>query len=1110
MVSTGKLLILATVGGVALILGTVALGLTLLLNQRTALQQKNKAPNPKTPENAAPVLEDQRYQTSLDINHYNQKLNRYKTFASDPTSTVLSSEAHFKLALELFGDNFPLGEFEEKEVSPFVGYTADSPSADSVSSYKTTVSDLKSLSLSSLVRWCTSYVSAAKARIERSASRRRQQERRKRRGRRDVMEELAWEHLIKAAELGYPDAQYILGNAYVSGMFWGGQATSSMSNGGRNVSLGLANWHMAAIGGSIEAAVNLGNRYLSTDEKDENEGYGVTVPHGEQCKMAKAYYEEAAHGIIDVLESGPSRGKVTPAVDKHRLYEVFIAGAASKLASYNKPDELQEALEYYKLRASNVDSSTSKSSIDVHAALTLAQFHHYGIKGVWQDLNQALKYYEIAGGAGSREAAGQAGMFHFFGIGYDNYENITSFASFGDRSQSSKTPLDETLHPIKFGNLYKAYEYLSKATSTIGIEDCYRRKPRGRSMGDDGSCDSEGLNGMGLLHLFGLPGVIRKNRELAIRYFQLAKESQNMDANFHLAMIYMGWMKQPPLGDDQGDNVRVNRVDERTNNIRDEVYDDSEHTINPMQSISLGDMAFLDEDGNQMTFDDMVEMLGPEGVNMVNQLHNQVQLNNMDIPEDVDNAVIIEDGENLPPQVRALMQNIALAAAKGAGKADGIEGELSDGLGYKIKTQLIYPNNHRHNPTPSTNSQPTKADYQHAVNHLELAAKSGHVQASHRLATIYSHGIPSPNHPGSYLVQPNCQSSLRLFRQVVEHSPYVSLRSRRAYKQYMAGDATSSLLNYLVLAEGGSEIGQLNAAWLLEQGYCLNMSKRNCLRASLRMWKAAAHQGSSEATLRVGDFYYYGKMYVAEQSEPQGKNDDIYENELWYNKLYRWILYPEQMMKEGRVCLIKYMKQVLNSRKKDIPPSQSCIATDDKTCPAEEIPPEQPKKIIETDMETAAKYYRLAAEGSGSWNQRANYNLGYMHEWGLGLKQDFPLAKRHYDLARSTNTAVVVQMALFSMNVHHKIHNLKNFLTRWWKELDDEVNNNLLDEDASIMKQAGYRLKYVIHKYVPKTYHPRWKVIMSHMVVLDWEMFGIICLSLVLIKFLMTLRQRRG
>lgn len=1194
MVSTGKLMILATVGGVTLILGTVALGLTLLLNQRTAIKLKNTSNNHNNkvsnhnndnkdsftssnvpqPQHQQQQNQNQnqhgQYQINLDNDYYSKKLNEYKTYGPDPTSTELSSEAHFKLAIELFGidgtgsgsSSFPLGEFEEKETSPFVINTpsgssssllSGSSSSNNMNSYMTSVSDLKSISLSSLIKWGSTYISNAQAKIQRSANKRRQQKRRKRRGNKNEMEDLAWEHLRKAAELGYPDAQYVLGNAYISGMFWkdGGEATSSMTNGGRNVSLGLANWHMAAIGGNIEAAVNLGFRYYSSDEKNNNEeaDYGVAVLPGQRCKMAKAYYEEAAHGVIDALEQGPSRGKVTPAIDRHKLSEIFVAGTSSGLSGYNKPDELKEALEYYRLRAMSVDKS-NPSSMDVHAALTLAQFHHYGLRGVLQDLNQALKFYEIAANGGNREAAGMAGSFHFFGLGYDNYSNITSFTTAGtspntnnnDNGEDStngpsssiiNTPFDETLHPIQFGNLYKAHEYLVKATSTGGIEECFRRSKKKE---DTDKCDAEGLNGMGLLHLFGLPGVIKKNRAVAIRYFQLGKAGGSVDATFHIALVYMGWMKQRlPEG---SNNIKKENKEHMTR-VEEEFDDDNYLTqaISPM-NLNLDNMKFIDNDGNPMTVEEMAELLGPNGMELLNQLEmdvdNGIQEGGFAAGANFDDGDVMVEGGNVPPQVRGLLQKIALAAAKGAGKA---EGNFDDGSEYKIQTKVVYANKDSsyggHNG-PSSNSHPTKSDYESAIHELSQAVANRHIQAAHRLATIYSHGIPHPRYPQQYLVPKNCQAALRLFKQVTDNSPYVSRRSRRAYKQYMSGDVTSSLLNYLVLAEGGSEVGQLNAAWLLEQGYCLNMSNRNCLRASLRMWRAAARQGSSEASLRVGDFYYYGKMAHAEQKK-QSKSKynniddefDIFDNELWYNKIYRWILYPEQMMKEGRAYLIKYIKHTLNSRSKEksnesssssVPPSShTCIATDDKTCPAEEqttdassSEQQHQDNTLPHDMTTAAMYYRKAAQATS--NARANFNLGYMHEWGLGLKQDFPLAKRHYDLARNSNREAyaVIQIALFSMSAHEKAINFLNFLKRWWDEIEDEHDNDLVDEDASIWKRGGYRLKYVIKKYVPKTYHPRWKLIMSHIVVLDWEMFGIICLSLVLIKFLMALRQRRA
>jgi len=45
------------------------------------------------------------------------------------------------------------------------------------------------------------------------------------------------------------------------------------------------------------------------------------------------------------------------------------------------------------------------------------------------------------------------------------------------------------------------------------------------------------------------------------------------------------------------------------------------------------------------------------------------------------------------------------------------------------------------------------------------------------------------------------------------HSPFPA-----AHKAYHTGDRDSALINYLLAAERGYELGQANAAWLLDQG----------------------------------------------------------------------------------------------------------------------------------------------------------------------------------------------------------------------------------------------------------------------------------------------------
>ncbi|OCT65104.1 hypothetical protein XELAEV_18041346mg [Xenopus laevis] len=69
------------------------------------------------------------------------------------------------------------------------------------------------------------------------------------------------------------------------------------------------------------------------------------------------------------------------------------------------------------------------------------------------------------------------------------------------------------------------------------------------------------------------------------------------------------------------------------------------------------------------------------------------------------------------------------------------------------------------------------------------------------------------------------------------------------------------------------------------------------------------------------------------------------------------------------------------------------------------------------DYETAFIHYRLASEQQHS--AQAMFNLGYMHEKGLGIKQDIHLAKRFYDMAAeaSPDAQVPVFLALCKLGM---------------------------------------------------------------------------------------------
>ncbi|CAL8393951.1 unnamed protein product [Arctogadus glacialis] len=78
----------------------------------------------------------------------------------------------------------------------------------------------------------------------------------------------------------------------------------------------------------------------------------------------------------------------------------------------------------------------------------------------------------------------------------------------------------------------------------------------------------------------------------------------------------------------------------------------------------------------------------------------------------------------------------------------------------------------------------------------------------------------------------------------------------------------------------------------------------------------------------------------------------------------------------------------------------------------------------DVDYETAVIHYRLASEQQHS--AQAMFNLGYMHEKGLGIKQDIHLAKRFYDMAAeaSPDAQVPVFLALCKLGLVYALQYL--------------------------------------------------------------------------------------
>lgn len=88
------------------------------------------------------------------------------------------------------------------------------------------------------------------------------------------------------------------------------------------------------------------------------------------------------------------------------------------------------------------------------------------------------------------------------------------------------------------------------------------------------------------------------------------------------------------------------------------------------------------------------------------------------------------------------------------------------------------------------------------------------------------------------------------------------------------------------------------------------------------------------------------------------------------------------------------------------------------------------------DQEKAAACYQAAAETLQS--AQAMWNLGWMHENGIGIEQDFHLAKRHYDLALETNPReayLPVVLALYKLRFRS-----------WWNTVTHGKVKSIEDE----------------------------------------------------------------
>ena len=93
--------------------------------------------------------------------------------------------------------------------------------------------------------------------------------------------------------------------------------------------------------------------------------------------------------------------------------------------------------------------------------------------------------------------------------------------------------------------------------------------------------------------------------------------------------------------------------------------------------------------------------------------------------------------------------------------------------------------------------------------------------------------------------------------------------------------------------------------------------------------------------------------------------------------------------------------------------------------------------------ENAAACYQAAAETMQNLQSaQAMWNLGWMHENGIGIEQDFHLAKRFYDQALETNAEAYLPV---------KLSLAKLRLRSWWNDVSGGKVNSVRDEPSKFL-----------------------------------------------------------
>lgn len=163
---------------------------------------------------------------------------------------------------------------------------------------------------------------------------------------------------------------------------------------------------------------------------------------------------------------------------------------------------------------------------------------------------------------------------------------------------------------------------------------------------------------------------------------------------------------------------------------------------------------------------------------------------------------------------------------------------------------------------------------QRALSYFSLAAHAGHSLAMYNAAAMQLAGKGQGTR--------SCKPAVALLKALCETGPAAAWL-QAGHEAFFRGSQATALLMYLRAAEAGFELGQSNAAWMLDRGYgqeqapqaqqqqqtaaagsspggqAVAPSLPPALLLRVSLYRASADQGNVHSLLQLGDAYYYGR-----------------------------------------------------------------------------------------------------------------------------------------------------------------------------------------------------------------------------------------------------------